>query len=220
MSSEETEPPQLEVETVGIDEIVRQERVRSIFESRRDCRQRRTKAKTEFGVNRDDKWKVAYRSSLESYIREVEPLFSRTSEGHRCWNEHDFGAVDLTPRHEELKNSNRRSGRIEPDRIARGPKDGRRVHLRGLRSLFELETPHRAYFEVVSGDSGLRRGDGIEHVTVERDIPMRQLDEMFAVTNGYLAKIGLGVEVGKASQNTKLDDDLLEEVDQWRRENL
>jgi hypothetical protein len=43
---------------------------------------------------------------------------------------------------------------------------------------------------------------------------------MYAATNGYLAEIGLDVSVGKAEQRTKFDDDLVDELRQWRKENL
>jgi hypothetical protein len=97
MSSDETaadvDAPEVEMETVGVDEMVRQERVRSIFQSKRDCREARTKASNEVAIGDADAGAIIYRNALETYIREVEPLFSQTKKGRRYWSEYDFGEL-------------------------------------------------------------------------------------------------------------------------------
>jgi hypothetical protein len=222
MSSEETaadvEPAEVEMETVGVDEMVRQERVRSIFQAKRECREARTKASNEAAVGESDVGPVVYRNALESYIREVEPLFSQTDKGRQYWNRHDFGTLDLRPRHENVSQTSAKHGVIE--NASPSTDTDKRIQLQGLRSLFELDTPMRVPFQVMYQSN--RRGRSLTSTEVisENNLPLRSLDEMYAVANGYLAEIGFGVEVGKAEQHTKLDDDLLDEVEQWRRENL
>lgn len=212
-------PSEVEMETVGVDEMVRQERVRSIFQSKRDCREARTKASNEVAIGDADAGAIIYRNALETYIREVEPLFSQTKKGRRYWSEYDFGEIDLRPRHESVEETSRDSGVIkDADRTDGGPTH---LQLRGLRSLFEIDTPISASFSIVYKDSGTRSNKLTSAETVsQQNISIQTLDKMYAVTNGYLGEIGFGVEVGKAEQNTKLDDDLLEEVEAWRRENL
>lgn len=222
MSSEQTaadvDAAEVEMETVGVDEMVRQERVRSIFQSKRDAREARTKASNEAALGDTLAGPVVYRNALESYIREVEPLFSQTDKGRQYWNRYDFGTLDLRPRHENVPDTSAEYGVIE----SATPEADRdeRIQLLGLRSLFELDTPMRVPFQLASQSNRLGGGFTTKEVISENPLPLRSLDEMYAVTNGYLAEIGFGVEVGKAEQHTKLDDDLLDEVEQWRRENL
>lgn len=218
--TETEKPSQVDVETVGIDEMVRQDRVRSIFDARNTCRERRTKAKTNSGLGEVGEWSVIYRTALESYIREVEPLIAQTQDGMALWNETDFGVLDLTPKHSEVGGTKRQTGRIPPEKIIDAPGRSREVAIRGLGALFELDTPHRATFEIALPGKRRGRADRRDLVTVERDVPIGILDSMYASVNAYLGEIGFGVEVGEAQQHTKLDDDLLDEVEQWRRENL
>jgi len=49
---------------------------------------------------------------------------------------------------------------------------------------------------------------------------MHTLDRMHSEVNGYLSKVGFGIEIDESDSRTKLDDDLLNEVEQWRRANL
>lgn len=212
-------PAEVEMQTVGVDEMVRQERVRSIFESKRSCRDARTKASNEAAIGDVNAGLIVYRNALETYVREVEPLFAQTEAGRRYWSDYDFGEVDLRPRYENIEEIYRGSGVVEDaDPVDR---DTAILQLRGLRSLFETDTPIKVPFKIFTkhkkkSRSGLSMVETVSH----NNIPLRTLDRMYAVTNGYLAEIGFGVEVGKAEQHTKLDDDLLDEVEAWRRENL
>lgn len=215
----DTDGPEIEMETVGVDEMVRQERVRSIFQAKRDCREQRTKATNEAAVQDDKLGSIIFRNALESYIREVEPLFSKTEQGRRYWKTYDFGTLDLRPRHENTTRTEKQYGVIE-DANPKGGVSNTKMKLQGIQSLFDLETPVRVDFNIEVPST--RRGYDHTYADVvsESHIPITSLDKMYAVTNGYLAEIGFGVEVGKAEQHTKLDDDLLDEVEKWRRENL
>ena len=218
-SAVDVDAPEVEMETVGVDEMVRQERVRSIFDAKKRCREARTKASNEAAIGDSNAGAIIYRNALETYIREVEPLFSQTDKGRRYWSEYDFGEIDLRPRYENVKESRRDSGVVKKAEPI--DRDSPHLQLRGLRSLFECDTPITIAFHVVVKNRKRRDSNltGVETVS-HNNIPLRALDKMYAVTNGYLAEIGFGVEVGKAEQHTKLDDDLLNEVEAWRRENL
>lgn len=212
---------EVNVEPVGIDEMVRQERVRSIFDARNTCRKQRTKAKRASAVGEADAAPVIYQTALESYIREVEPLFSQTKKGQRYWSEYQFGTMQVTP---DIKFKTSRDGQRrtlkQTGSVLKGDIPKRVVEISGLKSLFELGSPMVFDMECNVRSRGMSRGESVETVTVQESIAVGILDEMYAVTNGYLGEIGFGVEVGKAKQHTKLDDDLLDEVEQWRRENL
>jgi hypothetical protein len=221
MSSDETAADtaaDIEMETVGVDEMVRQERVRSIFEAKREAREARTKGGNEEAVGHSKVGAVIYRNALETYIREVEPLFSQTPKGRHYWTDHDFGEVDLRPRHEDIDRSNQQTGVIRRARPIGEQKEKQRME--GIRSLFDAPTVFRVSFRVPVESKRRGHDETYRERVSKTQIPIDVLDEMYAVTNGYLAEIGFGVEVGKAEQHTKLDDDLLDEVEAWRRENL
>jgi len=220
MSTEETaadESAAVEVEAVGVDEIVRQERVRAIFSAREDCREKRTKAKNHLSVGESQSWSAVYRNALETYLREVEPLFAQTEAGENYWNEMAFGVVDLRPQYAEIPGSNK-TGKL-PERMILDDSP-LEIRLGGLRSLFEIDTPVQCAFEVRVDSKRLGRGNTVKTATVERHVPIRALDGMYSAVNSYLAEIGFGIQVDQAQQNTKLDDDLMQEVKQWQRENL
>jgi len=213
------EPARLDVKAVGVDEIVRQERVRAIFNAREDCREKRTKAKNHLSVGEPGTWSVIYRNALETYIREVQPLLAQTDKGKAYWGHMGFGVMDVHPQYGDIPSSNK-NGAVPEEMIIDSDDTPSRIRLEGLRSLFDMATPYRCEFEVALKQKRLGRGTTVKPVTVERHVPIRALDQMFSVVNGYLSEIGFGIQVDQAQQNTKLDDDLIEEVEQWRRENL
>lgn len=49
--------------------------------------------------------------------------------------------------------------------------------------------------------------------------PQEISDEVFRELNGYIDELGLGVQFGE-EQQTKIDDETLRELDQWRKENI
>jgi hypothetical protein len=205
VGSDDTEPDdEIDVEAVGTDEIVRQERVRSIFEARKMCRERRLVAKEE-----DDQ--SIYRDALEGYVREVQPLLTQTEKGRSYWNTHDFGTIELTPHRNDLPESCDEINAVI---------DKQQLAFTGLVSLFNAGDPIYREASVRVPSPGRGRGDVIKTVAFARHIPFDILDSMFSVTNTYLSQIGFGVEVDQTQKNTKLDDDLMKEVEQWRRENL
>lgn len=202
--ADDTDADPLDVETVGVDEIVRQERVRSIFEARKTCREKRREAKEEQSP-------ALYREAVEGYIREVEALFQQTKEGKEYWTTHRFGVFELTPHPSDLPQ--------EYDEI-KSVNDEKRVEFNGLQSLFEVGDPIRARIGVLVPAPGKSRGNTKEAVAIARYVPFDILDAMFSAVNTYLSDLGFGIEIDEAQKNTKLDDDLMEEVEQWRRENL
>jgi hypothetical protein len=194
------QPAEVEVEAVDIGEMVNRERVHSIFEARTECRQYRTKAKAQDG----DDYTPLYRSALESFIREVEPLLKQTEDGQELWSERAFGAAPIAPEHKKPRDT------TQP----------RQINLVGLKSLFELECPAMFEIEIVEKSPRRKAGEKVKPVTVSWDVPFWALDEMFAAVNTHLSDLGFGIALDEAGKQTKLDDDLIAEVEKWRRENL
>lgn len=214
----------LQVEAVDVDEMIRRERIRSLFDARKRCREVRSDSKIEFDGQETDVGNMAYRTVLESYIREAEALFSQTEDGRRYWSERDFGTVTV-PLPVEASSMNGTpyqvpgSGEEYPIGVLEQP-EPKTVDMIGLKSLFETDSPITATFEFPSPHPGLGRGQTYETETIKKAIPYQILDKMFARTNGYLAELGIGIEIDETDKQTKIDDDLIREVEQWRRENL
>lgn len=216
MTSPDPEPetdtePAVEFEAVDVDEIVRQERVRSIFDSRRTVREVRLEAKT--GREPIDSFRVA----LEGYVREVEPLFAQTEDGQHYWRNRHYGNIVVEPTVEEMVGDTNKKQLADGTRVVTEP-EARTVRVHGLNSLFQDNMAVEIEVEVPT----VRRGKQTESKTVpvSPELPLSVLDEMYSGVNSYLAQIGFDVEVGKAEQHTKFDDDLVEELRDWREENL
>jgi len=202
--------PEVDFQAVDVDELVRQERVRAIFDAKRECREYRLESQK---YHKDDAHTASmlYRNALESYIREVEPLFAQTENGRVYWNQHDFGTVDLRPRGAEHH--------LDASDMVDGP-GAAEIPVRGLSALFSLSPPFRATWDVVRQSKRLGKGYTTNREDVNREVPFHILDEMYAVVNGYLSEIGFGIKIDQAQQHTKFDDDLVDELREWREENL
>lgn len=213
-------PTDVEVEPVDIDEIVNTRRVRSLFDAREDCRKMRTEAKMKTDGRGGEAAATAYRNVLESCVRECEPLFAKTDNGRRYWTDYRFGTFEIKPTTEEIPGDGpgrRIAGSGE--QIINEP-EANTVDVRGLNSLFQLASPTAVQVQVRQRSKRLGEGYTAKNITAERQIPFDILDRMYSAVNSYLNELGLGIDIQDAEQQTKVDDDLLNEVEAWRRENL
>jgi len=203
---------ELEVEAVDVDDIVRQERIRAIFEAKQECREVRHKAENAAAEDAAATRPAAthFRHAVESFARETETLFSRTRRGREYWTEYDFGTVVLQP-DTYLKDTARgtkqylpRPGEDSNDRVVSGDLPAERLNISGLNSLFETESPIVREMDVPVAGYGDWSGKGHDlcTVTTRDQIDFRILDQMYATINAYLSHIGLGVEVEADDANT------------------
>jgi len=160
--------PEVDFEAVDVDELVRQERVRAIFDAKRECREYRLESQR---YQKEDPHTASmlYRNALESYIREVEPLFAQTENGRAYWSRHDFGTVDLRPRGE--------SQDLDASDMVDGP-GAAEIRVRGLGALFELSPPFRVTWDVVRRSNRLGKKLTSKNVDVDREVPFHILDDM------------------------------------------
>ena len=213
-------PTDIEVEPVDIDDLVNTRRVRSLFDAREDCRKMRTEAKMKTDGRGGEAAATAYRNVLESYVRECEPLFAKTESGRRYWTEYRFGKFKIKPTTEEIPGDGpgrRIAGSGE--QIINEP-DENTVDVRGLNSLFQMSSPAVVRVQIRKRSKRLSEGYTAKNITAERQIPFDILDRMYSAVNSYLNELGLGIDIQEGEQQTKVDDDLLNEVEAWRRENL
>lgn len=218
--STDNEPDEIEVETVDADEMIRRERIRGLFDARTEVRDTRLEVKQQSRGHETQAGNSIYRAALESYVREAQPLCTQTTAGQKLWNEKDFGSLTLEPPLVEYEGDTN-AMRIEgTDTTVTTRPTPKKVDVVGLKSLFEISPPFVVDFEIQRG--AVTAGPRVTTETVELDksIPFYILDEMFAATNAYLAELGIGIDVQEGTNQTKVDDSLIEEVEKWRRENL
>jgi hypothetical protein len=191
---------EVDVEAVDVDDTIRRSRLKSLFDARDNCRLIREKAQTVAAT--ENKSRVAanshYRHAIETYVREVEPLFAQTESGRQYWRAYDFGEITLSPDVEV------RSPRRDDHDIYVLAETGQKLmqdlpeqvmKVRGLNTLFELDSPMCATFELAVSSRAFGKNSTMRTQTVRRQVPFKILDRMYATVNGYLAEIGIGVSV-------------------------
>lgn len=215
----------LDVEAVDVDDTIRRSRLTSLFDARDNCRLIREKVQTVAAT--ENKSRVSanshYRHAIETYVREVEPLFAQTDAGKRYWSTYDFGEITLSP-DVEVRSPRRDDHDVyvlaETGQKLKQDLPEQVMEVRGLNTLFELDSPIVTTFELAVSSRAFGKSSTMRTQTVRRQVPFKVLDRMYSAVNGYLAQIGIGVSVDEGSARTTIDDSLIEEVQQWRQDNL
>jgi len=202
---------EISVKAVDTDDIVRQKRLNSLFDSKATCKETRRKAQNLTAGESGAQYEADsyYRHAVETYVRDAEALFGQTESGHRFWTTHKFGEFELSPtvRQEPRPGDRNGSRRVLVDssgskRTVRGEVPSETITVRGLNALFELPSPLTSTFDVIASTSAFGQRETTLTTTVEQQIPFQILDAMYAATNGYLAEIGLDVAV-EIDENTE-----------------
>jgi len=157
-----------------------------------------------------------YRGAVESYLLQVLPVLERDDIE---WSQNylhavDLGTVEFQPP-EALVTYAR-------ENVIRLP-DGQSVptptvrSVTGLRSILDLPAPLSVRYSVVVRDGGgLNRADEI----VTKEIPRSIMDSALQLTDKALADADLGINIGEKTNQTKITDKTIEEVDEWREQNV
>jgi hypothetical protein len=198
------ETDEVPVEAVDTEDMIRRERYRAIFDARRECRDIRRKTQNLVSTEKEATHiaNSHYRHALETYIREVESLLSQTEEGRRYWSEYDFGKMTVSPAVESASPGDGRARKklIRTGSYLKEAPPEKQIDLVGLKCLFETSSPLTFEADCYVHSHAFGEGLEVETVNVETQIDFHTLDEMYAVVNGYLSKIGLDVEIGKAEE--------------------
>ena len=227
----ETEQKSEDIEYKNLGEAVEKQRLRDIFDTREKVREARDKAlsaghssQTEIHIRRA---KAMYRTAVETYISEVEPIFRRTDEGPGIFEEAPIGAITAEPPMREstgraiaeyevkVKNSGRGDWRGVAKNDVPDPKS---IEVQGVGGLLDLPSPIRFTWDVeLTADPVI----GSETVTIEKEVEpdFLLLDRAFRIVNEHIAEVGFELEISE-EQQTHIDKDLVEDVDEWRRNNL
>lgn len=198
------------VEAVDTEDMVRSRRLRAIFDAKKECREVRRKVQTLVSDDKEATYTATshYRHALETYVREVEPLFSQTEPGRRYWTQHDFGELHVSPAVEHTSVGDTRRSRQKLVRTGSYLVDDppkKVIDLTGLNCLFELSSPITFETECMVKSSTFGEGNTLETVHVEGQIDFQTLDDMYAVVNGHLAELGLDIEIDDSDTTASAD---------------
>lgn len=181
------------------EEYINQRRLKSIFDIRQDIHEARRKVLILQDEGEADKQTAmnAYRSLIDSYVMEVEPLFLKYEYGSKIMKSHNFGRVSLDP---QTRNTQTGRGRIEdqvflPDKekwVTPTNQISEKVYnFEGLESVLEAPNPLTT---TVTVRTSARHGPGqVYRSEIEGQVPANILDEMLRVANRFLADIGFEI---------------------------
>jgi len=170
------------------DNLTQQERLRELFEARRELQQyRRQLAEARATRNVPERTlRTAYRSLLEVYLRELEPLMVRRypKQGLKHWHDADLGVAEFQARRRPAlddlpKGHAHRDTVQEPDPVAE--------RVVGLKSIVKGDEYVEVQFTTVYGPQGNKKRTHIE----QRQFGFGILDTAYRHSNAFLSEIGL-----------------------------
>lgn len=174
------------------------QRLREIHEARQQVRSVRNKTRSEqvFGSIADGQLDGVYRAAVESYILSLQPLIvsEEVEDSARLWDSEEIGEF-----------------------VVRAPGKTQTVTIKGVKDILYRNSPLELEFRVETNSE--RAGKTSERRIVQKEIPRRVLDRAVMKCDRFRQDIGLGIDV-ESTKTTKITDDLIQEVEEWREENI
>lgn len=166
-------------------------RLKQIYQARRELRSMRQEAAAH-RHNHPDNALSYYRTAIESYLMELDTLFERNEEGRRLWNQEHFGTVTITPPElpEQSGSYHSINKRSQPSPV--------QLEIRGLKTLFETESPISYTFEIKKDHELM--GQKTERVTRSTYIDWTILNRMVSSTNSFMSDLGLGLDIDETDE--------------------
>lgn len=97
------------------------------------------------------------------------------------------------------------------------PPAPKQVRIRGLKWFLENEGAIQVPFTVrMDGDNGPGQRTEVQEVSV----PLTTLDKALLTCTEFLDEAGIDADLTTKEQQTRIDRDLLEEVEEWRKQNV
>jgi len=157
-----------------------------------------------------------YRGAVSGYLREV--FQAITADGVELSKDYEngihLGEVVFEPPEGLVRFARDNMRRLLPEQTVPSK---RTFPVRGLRQVTDLPSPLSYTFTVDYRSGGQTQ---TKSRTVESELPQRVLDNAIEEANQALGEVGVGLDIDEGDRIVKIDRDLLEEVDQWRRDNL
>lgn len=151
-----------------------------------------------------------YRIGVERLLLELESLGERT-ESSELWQSTTLGVVEI-PLPERI----RKAVKDPQVRVPWGvdQPEAKRIPIDGLSAILDIPWPLTVEFTLPVGQSEEIRD------TATREPPIQVLDNAMRVARKFLGETGLDIEVSEAEHRAVVDEELLEEIEQWRKQNL
>jgi hypothetical protein len=177
------------------------ERLKHIYEARRNLREMRTEAAAR--RRREPKRAVSYyRSGVESYLMELDTLMRKHDPGPELLFKRDFGTVTIqTPGQWKKRHGfwiNKSIGQNNKNVKVSSLPEPKEVELNGLSSLIELPTPIKRTFEFQRHNE--LTGRSTVTVTATAHIPWETLNRMVSAINEFVSELGLGLDVDEEDE--------------------
>ena len=201
------------------DSFIQSQRLKDIFNARRDVRKQRLKMKTH-AIDTDKAAQVTaakrgYRAAVETYLQELRPVFMGDKQGRDVWFGLDFGTLKVElPVQRETVGLNRErlvyretkpNGETKKHKVCGRP-EPKEIDLRGLNYLFELPEPIAVEFEWTNTSSGKwASSTHSKSITKRHDIGFDRLDQIVNEANHRLQERGFDLELGEDNAVAEAD---------------
>lgn len=179
-----------------LDDLVRNRRFDEIHEARRQVVDDERAIHEAMATGRvgDRQARRLYQRAVDAYVRELEYLLNPPDddEENEYWHSVEIGRIDLP--------------------------NGKTRVVEGLGEYLDLPEELAVDVGTVERDYYYQLGKtGSKTVAVQP--PWQLLRSAFRTANAAASSLGLEIEVG-GENRTEISDDLLDEIEQWRKENL
>jgi len=194
-----------------LDDLVRQKRYEDIHQARRQVRDdnRSIAEAVEIGQISREQGNRLLKQSVDSYLRELQTLLNppQDDEGkgdgggeggdedddtNKYWHEKRIGTIDLP--------------------------NGKRAVVDGLSAFLKMDNPIEVTVQSVDSDHYYEMGS-VHEKQVAVHVPRSLSLSAYDLANEALAELGLELNISDEAR-TEIDDDLMEEIEQWRQANL
>jgi len=219
MSTDESQQNDPDIRIDDPEELSQTQRIREILNRRQGVLEARDRAydETIAGEVGDEQAIAHYQSRLESLILDLWTKFETLEledddegrTGEYYLKEVHIDTIEVPPPAELMPDSD--------DDILDGaePPTPKTVSIDGLQWFIENDPYVRASFSVESWNP-----PGTRTATNARHIPIKTLDKADVKINEFIDKAGIDADFEEKEQRTKIDRDLLEEADEWRKNNV
>jgi hypothetical protein len=199
-----------EVEINDPDDFSTSSRLQQIYQARQELRQMRQEA-AQHRKQHPAKAVMFYRTAVESYLMELDTLFTQNDDGRELWNRKQYGTVTIAPPgsyepaphtarawrvegigdHNNNNNNNALTIESKPTPKA--------VELTGLKSLFKTDSPIRVKFELETTEKLTAQ---TVSVGAHGYVPWTSLNQMVMDANSYVSDLGIGLDIDETDEWT------------------
>lgn len=221
MSAEKEDGSGVSQTVADPEEFNQQRRLRSIHDAR-DRARATYEATQDPSVNADYSTLAAnYRATVQNYVGEIEGLLNRYDfdEGdidQNYWTGIELGPLEITPP-QELADLRERT---DVSVIGDAKLTPIQYSIPGLKGYLEAaaQCPMAETFSIPVRQR--HEGQQTASATVSMEMPISVSYTAYRTANRFLTGVGFDVEIESKEHRSEVTDEIVEEVEQWRRQNL